>query len=323
MKSWQEKHPFWEYMLWDNTRVKTLRFKNQKHIEKYWSEKVWHGVADLMRYEILFTYGGFFAEADSVCLQPVDELFTNTTFDAYTVYENEKVRPGLTSPLIATTKDNEFAKLLIDTLYDRKELVGPPWKETGNLFMKQMIETTRYPRLKIFPSYYFIPTHYSGEHYEGPGPIYAEQLWGSTFDIYEDEADISLLKPRVRTLAEQLTRACKKEGIAIKIVRGFRSKEEQDHLYEQGRTRPGDIITMVKGGNSFHNYGVAFDFRTVAETKEEKERLCKIVGPIGEQLGLEWGGRWEELIDLPHFQYTGEYSIEDFKNNRVDWKKFN
>jgi len=29
------------------------------------------------------------------------------------------------------------------------------------------------------------------------------------------------------------------------------------------------------------------------------------VGPIGESLGLEWGGRWQNFPDYPHFQLPG------------------
>ena len=48
--------------------------------------KKWEGVADVMRYEILFRHGGFYADCDSVSLRPLDDwmlatpLFAPATF---------------------------------------------------------------------------------------------------------------------------------------------------------------------------------------------------------------------------------------------------
>ena len=38
-----------------------------------------------MRYEILYEFGGFMADADAVCLHPVDKLLTRAGL--YTVYD--------------------------------------------------------------------------------------------------------------------------------------------------------------------------------------------------------------------------------------------
>lgn len=138
-------------------------------------------------------------------------------------------------------------------------------------------------------------------------------------------ADVSLLRPKIRALANQLLLECKKHNFNVIISRTFRTQEEQDELYAQGRTTPGNIVTLVTGGFSFHNYGVAFDVRVILSEEEQykKEQIYRKVGEIGMALGLEWGGTWTEFLDLPHFQYTAGYSIDDFRNNRVDWNKFN
>ena len=39
-------------------------------------------------------------------------------------------------------------------------------------------------------------------------------------------------------------------------------------------------------------------FNCNAKQEEDHKKL----GPIGEQLGLVWGGRWKSLIDIPHFE---------------------
>lgn len=41
---------------------------------------------------------------------------------------------------------------------------------------------------------------------------------------------------------------------------GFRTFEQQEDLYKQGRTNPGPVVTTARGGESAHNYGCASDW---------------------------------------------------------------
>ena len=136
--------------------------------------------------------------------------------------------------------------------------------------------------------------------------------------------NLNLLKPKVKLLAEELIKESKKAGVQIILVQGFRSREEQDALYAKGRTEKGKIVTNAKGGQSFHNYGVAFDVCPIVNGKVtwKYAELFKKVGSIGESIGLEWGANWKKYKDLPHFQYTAGYTLAQFKNNKIDTEKF-
>lgn len=131
------------------------------------------------------------------------------------------------------------------------------------------------------------------------------------------------LRPKVRRLARTLVSHCNDAHIPIEIVRGYRSIKTQDGYYAQGRTQTGPIITFAHGGRSFHNYGLAFDVHALHfKTESETAEILKRIGSIGEQLGLEWGGHWDDFVDMPHFQYTGGYHIDDLQNGSVDWSVF-
>jgi hypothetical protein len=181
MQTWREAHPDWEYILWDNAKIRSRKFVNQKHVDFFWRSKIWHGVSDVCRYEILLEYGGFMPEADSECRLPVDELFADD-HAAYGVYENEIARPGLISPLTACCPGSGFAQELVDGLH-AKPTVGEPWKTTGNLYMQEMAEKTK-SDLKIWPSHFFNPIHWTGKAYKGDGKVYASQKWGTTKSAY-------------------------------------------------------------------------------------------------------------------------------------------
>lgn len=136
--------------------------------------------------------------------------------------------------------------------------------------------------------------------------------------------NLDKLVPKVRRMAEELIVLCEKEGIEIKITQTFRSIDEQNALYAQVRTKPGKIVTNAKGGASFHNYGVAFDFCPVVKGKLawKNTKLFTKVGELGESIGLSWGGRWKRFKDLPHFEYTAGYKIVDFQKHKINLEEF-
>ena len=118
--------------------------------------------------------------------------------------------------------------------------------------------------------------------------------------------DINLLHPSLRPKAEELIKRAKAAGIDIIITQTLRTKAEQDELYAQGRTKPGNIVTQAKYPQSLHCWGVAFDIAVVIGGKANWDTTWyKKVGPLGEALGLEWGGRWTNFPDYPHYQLPG------------------
>ncbi|MFK7866309.1 MAG: glycosyltransferase family 32 protein [Alphaproteobacteria bacterium] len=204
MKTWPEKHPDWEFVLWDNQRMAASNFYNQHLIDEYMRRKAYAGVADLMRYEILYRFGGIMPGSDSVCLMPIDELFPDPK--AYGVIENEQVGEGRIAPLYACQPNNKFAYQLIHHLHALKpKALDVPWKSVGNNLMRDLVAEIK-PDITLFPSHYFIPHHFLGVHYKGDGPIYAEQMWGSTRKIYDkphlSKEEIEKITYRVFTIPE-------------------------------------------------------------------------------------------------------------------------
>ena len=107
------------------------------------------------------------------------------------------------------------------------------------------------------------------------------------------------LQPELAPIAISLYEECKKAGVDIKFTSGFRSGEEQDKLYAQGRSSNGSRVTNAAAGDSFHNYGLAFD---VTPVKGQSEATWAKIGAIGKQLGLTWGGDFKSIHDSCHFQ---------------------
>jgi mannosyltransferase OCH1-like enzyme len=180
MKTWKEKHPTWEYILWGEDRID--EFKNKDLIKKCIEEKKYHGAADIMKYEILYNYGGFIAPADSECLNPIDELL-NIDEDCFACYENEEMRPGLVSPQIGATKGNKLMEVMIDKMSKLTRVVEP-WINTGNVVFTKTIEELKYP-IRLYPSHYFIPEHFGGYKYQGQDRVYATHKWWTSKKLWK------------------------------------------------------------------------------------------------------------------------------------------
>lgn len=182
METWKRLHREWDYRLYDNNYLQHRKFSTQRQINEYLKRGQYAGVADLMRLEILYEFGGLIAPADSICLHSLDDLFTRRC--AYTVYENEYLRGKLVSPIQACEPGNAFVKSLINELEKlHPDDLDEPWISTGNLFTARMIDKYN-PDITIFPSHTLIPVHYTGISYDGESKIYARQLFASTRSSY-------------------------------------------------------------------------------------------------------------------------------------------
>lgn len=129
------------------------------------------------------------------------------------------------------------------------------------------------------------------------------------------EGNIKTLLPEVQPLARKLIHAAAGRGIIMVATSGTRTYAEQDDLYEQGRSKPGPIVTNARAGYSWHNHGVAFDlteFKNGVPVWDSPN--YSIVGAMGESLGLEWGGSWTSFKDFPHYQLTNGKTLAEARS---------
>lgn len=135
------------------------------------------------------------------------------------------------------------------------------------------------------------------------------------------------LQPKVQILAHKFIDMCHLSGIDVLITSTYRDKENQDALYAQGRIKDtkgnwyviGKTITNAKGGQSFHNYAVAFDFVPIINGKPQwdAEEIFRHCGAIAKSIGLEWAGDWISFKEMAHCQYTDGLSLADFQNGKT------
>ncbi|SDW45793.1 peptidoglycan L-alanyl-D-glutamate endopeptidase CwlK [Hydrobacter penzbergensis] len=127
------------------------------------------------------------------------------------------------------------------------------------------------------------------------------------FDERSEQNITTLLLP-VQRIARRFLASVGNYDSIVKIISGTRTYQEQDKLYAQGRTIPNlPIVTNAKGGQSNHNFGLAWDIGLFEESGlyiEDDTKYQEIAELTLPHLSeIEWGGEWRRFKDYPHYQY--------------------
>jgi peptidoglycan LD-endopeptidase CwlK len=131
---------------------------------------------------------------------------------------------------------------------------------------------------------------------------------------------LKLVYPKLATKIYQLSTLMAAEELFITVAQGLRTVEEQDALFAKGRDEHGavinkaQIVTNARGGNSYHNYGLAVDCYPVDKESggvdwNPSHPDWKRMESLGVSLGLTSGANWIRIVDAPHFQLTGRFPV--------------
>jgi peptidoglycan L-alanyl-D-glutamate endopeptidase CwlK len=110
------------------------------------------------------------------------------------------------------------------------------------------------------------------------------------------------LVPEMRSKAFELIARCCEAGIPVMIIDTLRTEAEQRQYVARG-------VSWTL--NSKHLTGHAIDLCPYAQFElhgpdrlawNTDEPAWQVIGEIGEQLGLTWGGRWNRTPDYGHFE---------------------
>jgi peptidoglycan L-alanyl-D-glutamate endopeptidase CwlK len=132
---------------------------------------------------------------------------------------------------------------------------------------------------------------------------------------------IATAHPKIREELKNYYIECNNKlpkGVRMRFAYVYRSIAEQNVLYNQ---RP--KVTNAKGGQSIHNYSLAFDYVIMLDkdnngTFETIEWSLaspyhKVVVDYFKSKGYEWGGDWK-FKDAPHFQKAFGHTWQTLKN---------
>ena len=189
MKTWKDKHPDFEYILWNEDEFVRRNFVSNCSEQIKLINEI-NGKADIYRWEILYQYGGIFVDADSICIESLDPhiFLTKTGFAAF---ENEIERGNLIATVgMGFIPQHPLCGDIIKWIQSSSEATSfitdfKAWYSVGPALITRFLETGKYPDFTIFPSHFFLPHHFTGASYDGHKRVYAYQEWGTTKNNYD------------------------------------------------------------------------------------------------------------------------------------------
>lgn len=118
------------------------------------------------------------------------------------------------------------------------------------------------------------------------------------------ESRLNDVCPKLAGLIRQMAVMLSEEGIELHVTQALRSWSQQQALFAQGRTAPGNRVTDAEGGYSWHNFGLAVDVAPFVDKKPDwnASHACwQRIFAVGKSLGLAEGACWHKPDD-PHLQ---------------------
>ena len=195
MNTWKEKNPDFEYIFWNEEELvkRGMNFRCARQINMI---NEINGKADIIRWEILYKYGGIAIDADSICIEPLDGTFTNVK-EGFATYENENVRGTLVATgTMSFIPNHPLCRDIIEWIAsdESEESIKSfrAWYSVGPALLTRFLDTGKYPNFTVFASHYFLPIHFTGDRYQGHKKVYAYQEWGTAKQNYDIMNSIQL-----------------------------------------------------------------------------------------------------------------------------------
>jgi peptidoglycan L-alanyl-D-glutamate endopeptidase CwlK len=139
--------------------------------------------------------------------------------------------------------------------------------------------------------------------------------------------DINALVPEMKEKVLMFKAKLSQAKIPYLIIETLRTQDVQNAYYAQGRQSFNEVNTLrkkaglylfknewenksivTKTRSSYHSTGKACDLVPLLPSDTKKiwwaapDQVWEELGCMGESCGLEWGGRWKDFIDKPHYQ---------------------
>ena len=217
IKKCQLIHPNWQHKIWYEEDIIKENFTS---LDLYKNAKSYAERADIMRYEILYKYGGVYLDTDVDCIKPLDQIVEN-----FSVWLNsEPGEPLVFNGVMASYKNNSL------------------FSDTINIIRNDYEENTKQVINKYHGKRNLLLLNHTLAYYRTLKPL------SKAFDINSYDDGSTLLLPSRYAVSEKL-RSNNFEGIWEKI------QQKLFFLSEERLFVPDYVLVhhaaRISGGNSY------------------------------------------------------------------------
>lgn len=117
IESWKKHNPNYRIKLWTDKDIQNFAWSSDRSENFFKKGKNWAEKSDILRFEILYQFGGIYSDTDVICLNSFDDLITKgLTF--FAGFESNKIkrfgRPLIGSAIIGAEKNSYIIKRCLD-----------------------------------------------------------------------------------------------------------------------------------------------------------------------------------------------------------------
>lgn len=186
LDSW--KMPGFEYVLWDEKKLNQIEMVNRDKYDYFYNKKVYHGVADIARVEILKQFGGLYIDADTLRLKDLPNEWFDYDFFAVKGHENPQWDIRITNGIMGVSRNNSIIEDYQERIRSAKK-IEPCWSTIGGTTLTNLI-SEKYindPKVLILEPWTFYPSYKKYIHPRA-SEAYARHIWGSkTKKLYKSK----------------------------------------------------------------------------------------------------------------------------------------
>jgi len=154
-KTWLFYNPEYQYILWDDKKVEKLKLINQKLFNKI---KNPGAKSDILRYELLYKFGGIYVDTDFECLKKIPNDLLKLNYVACMQFEN---KPQIGNSIIFGQKSSEeLLEIVSSCKRPREESTDDIMNSTGPNMLTRITNkflNSKNSNMVILPSNYCFP----------------------------------------------------------------------------------------------------------------------------------------------------------------------
>jgi len=154
-ESWKKMNPDYDYVLWDEKKILETGLINEKQFLQVKNPAI---KSDLARYELLYKFGGIYADTDFEALKPLEPSFLTRSFIAGQVFH---YAPQAANGLIMAAPGAKILEIVIESLPEYPGEMSPMevLHYCGAFYLSEQIwrHKEQLEDVAIMPSQYFYP----------------------------------------------------------------------------------------------------------------------------------------------------------------------